>query len=91
MSSASNRYKVELSDVAKKDLAGLDGQIQRRVRLAFSVLGKNPRPPLAKKLKGQKGYRVRVGNYRIIYKIFDEKILVLVVRIGHRRDIYKYD
>ena len=89
MSSASSRYEVELSEIAKRDLARLETRVQDRVRLAFRVLAANPRPPLARKLKGRKGYRVRVGDYRIIYEVFDDRIVVVVVRIGHRREIYK--
>jgi mRNA interferase RelE/StbE len=89
VSSASSRYEVELSEIAKRDLARLETRVQDRVRLAFRVLAANPRPPLARKLKGRKGYRVRVGDYRIIYEVFDDRIVVVVVRIGHRREIYK--
>ena len=89
MSLASSRFRVELSDVARRDLAKLEVRTQERIRLAFQVLAKNPRPPRAKKLQGQKGYRIRVGDYRIIYEIFDNRILVLVLRIGHRREIYR--
>lgn len=89
MSSASSRYEVELSEVAKKDLAGLQPQIQNRVRLAFRILSNNPRPPLSVKLKGRSGYRIRVGDYRIIYEIFDKKVIILIMRIGHRRKVYK--
>lgn len=89
MSSASSHYEVELSEVAKKDLARLEGQIQDRLRLAFKVLSRNPRPPKSVKLKGRSGYRVRVGDYRIIYEIFNDKVIILVTRIGHRRQVYK--
>ena len=89
MSSASSRYEVELSEVAKRDLTKLEGQVQYRLRLAFKVLSRNPRPPKSVKLKGRSGYRVRVGDYRIIYEIFDKRVIILIVRIGHRREIYK--
>lgn len=89
MSSASSHYEVELSEVAKKDLAGLQPKVRNRVRLAFRILSSNPRPPMSVKLKGRSGYRIRVGNHRIIYEIFDKKIIVLIMRIGHRREIYR--
>jgi len=89
VSSASSRYEVELSEIAKRDLAKLETRAQDRIRLAFQVLAANPRPPLALKLKGRRGYRVRVGDYRIIYEVFDDRIVVVVVRIGHRREVYK--
>ena len=89
MSSASSRYEIELSEVAKKDLAELHPQIRDRIRLAFRVLSANPRPPKSIKLKGRSGYRVRVGDYRIIYEILDKKVIILIMRVGHRREIYK--
>ena len=89
MNSASSRYEVELSEVAKRDLTKLEGRVQDRLRLAFKVLSRNPRPPKSVKLKGRSGYRVRVGDYRIIYEIFDKRVIILIVRIGHRREIYK--
>lgn len=89
MSSASSRYEVELSEIAKRDLTKLEGQVQDRLRLAFKVLSRNPRPPKSVKLKGRSGYRVRVGDYRIIYEILDKKVIILIMRIGHRREIYK--
>ena len=89
MSSASSHYEVELSEVAKGDLSRLQSQVRDRLRLAFKVLSRNPRPPKSVKLKGRSGYRVRVGDYRIIYEIFDNKVIILVTRIGHRREIYR--
>lgn len=90
MSSASSHYEVELSEVAKRDLERLESPVQDRLRLAFRVLSRNPRPPKSIKLKGRSGYRIRVGDYRVIYEIFDDKVIVLVTRIGHRREIYKW-
>ena len=52
-------------------------------------LADNPRPQGYKKLKGRKGYRIRVGNYRIIYEIFDEILLIDVIDLGHRKEIYE--
>ena len=89
MSSASSRYEIELSEVAKKDLARLEVQVQDRLRLAFKVLSRNPRPPKSAKLKGRSGYRIRVGDYRIIYEIFKDRVIILVTRIGHRREVYR--
>lgn len=89
MSSASSRFEVELSEVAKKDLSKLESQVQDRLRLAFMILSRNPRPPKSVKLKGRNGYRIRVGDYRVIYEILIDKVIILVTRIGHRRDIYK--
>jgi mRNA interferase RelE/StbE len=59
-----------------------------RVRGAISLLANDPRPPNAKKLKGRDALRVRVGDYRVIYTVMDDVLLVVVVNLGHRRDVY---
>jgi mRNA interferase RelE/StbE len=82
-------YRVELENRAKKELLGLPRDIQSRLAEALDDLQKNPRPPGSKKLTGQEGYRVRKGNYRILYIIDDRESLVRVYRIGHRREIYR--
>lgn len=56
---------------------------------AIENLAENPRPKGYKKLKGRTGYRIRVGNYRIIYEIFDDILLIDVIDLGHRKDIYE--
>ena len=56
---------------------------------AIENLAENPRPKGYKKLKGRTGYRIRVGNYRIIYEIFDDILLIDVIELGHRKDIYE--
>ncbi len=57
-------------------------------RQAIINLSKNPRPNGFKKLKGRDGYRIRVGNYRIIYNIFEKEVVIDIITIGHRKDIY---
>ena len=65
-------------------------QIQDRVRFAIRRLSVNPRPPGVRKLSGNLGdYRIRVGQYRVLYDINDAEILVYIVRIGHRREVYR--
>jgi mRNA interferase RelE/StbE len=59
------------------------------IRVAISRLAENPRPQGYIKLKGEEAYRIRVGDYRIIYEINDDKITVIVVAVGHRKYIYK--
>ena len=88
MSSDSNRYTIELTSQASKELSKLEEQIQTRVRLAIDILASNPRPHRAIKLKGSDSYRVRVGSYRILYKIFDSRLVVVVIRIEHRSRVY---
>ncbi len=89
MSSDSNRYAIELTGQASKELSKLEERLQTRVRLAIDILASNPRPPRAIKLKDSDSYRVRVGSYRVLYKIFDRKLVVVVIRIEHRSRAYR--
>ncbi len=83
-----SRYKIELRPAAVKALRRIDKADQKRVQGAIALLGEDPRPPGAKALQGRPGLRVRVGNYRIIYTVDDGVLLVVVVTLGHRRDVY---
>jgi mRNA interferase RelE/StbE len=67
----------------------LDKNVISAIKSAIAALANNPRPYGYKKLKGEDAYRIRVGDYRIIYEINDDRIIVTVVSIGHRKDIYK--
>lgn len=82
------RYRIELRPAAVRALGRLDPQVRRRVQGAISLLADDPRPPGARALRGRPGLRVRVGDYRIIYTIVDDKLLIVVVTLGHRRDVY---
>jgi mRNA interferase RelE/StbE len=83
-------YGVEIARRAIKALAGLPRQEQQRIRAAIDLLADNPRPPRCTKLTGEDDtYRVRVGVYRIVYEVFDARLVIHVVQLGHRRDIYK--
>lgn len=83
-------YRVEIKASAVKEIAALPGREQRRVIRAIESLAAAPRPPGARKLSGSEDvYRVRVGDYRIIYQVFDKVLVVQVVRVGHRRDVYR--
>ena len=85
-----SRYRVEVARRAVKALAALPRREQQRVRAAIDHLADNPRPPGCTKLTGEDDvYRVRVGVYRIVYEVLDDRLLVHVVRVGHRRDVYK--
>jgi mRNA interferase RelE/StbE len=84
------RYRIELTPAAVRDLKGLAWTTLKRVDSFIRSLAENPRPHGAKKLKGVGNlYRGRVGDYRIIYEINDEILLVTVARIRHRRDVYR--
>ena len=83
-------YRIEFGPRAIRDFRGLHPDIQRRIDPAIKSLGQNPHPPRCKKLSGNESlWRVRVGDYRIVYQVEDVRLLVLVLRIGHRREIYR--
>ena len=81
-------YRIELRPAAVKALRRIDPHDRKRVHGAIALLGENPRPPGARALQGRDGFRVRVGNYRLIYTIQDHLLLVVVVTLGHRKDVY---
>jgi mRNA interferase RelE/StbE len=83
-------YRIELAPAAVRQLRKLDPPARRRVQAAVELLAVQPRPNGATKLVGGDGeWRVRTGDYRIVYEINDEVLLVLVVAVGHRREIYR--
>ena len=83
-------YTVELKPSARKELEHLSNQIIGRITRRLEALTSNPRPPDCKKLKGgDKEWRVRVGDYRVVYTIDDQKLLVSVTRIRHRGEVYE--
>ena len=83
-------YRVSLAPSAARQLRKFDPQVRRRIQAALELLALEPRPPAATRLVGGSGeWRVRTGDYRIVYEIHDDELLVLVLRIGHRRDIYR--
>ena len=85
-----SRYCVHLARRAVKSIARLPRAEQQRIRAAIDLLADEPRPPECVALTGEAGvYRVRVGDYRILYEVVDERLLILVVRISHRRDVYR--
>lgn len=83
-------YRIEVAPSAVRQLRQLDRVAQRRVQAAIELVASEPRPNGAKKLIGGDGeWRVRTGDYRIVYELHDHVLLVLVVAVGHRRDIYE--
>ena len=81
-------YRIELRPAAARALRKLDPPVARRLQGAISLLAQDPRPPAARPLKRRPGLRLRVGHYRIIYTIEDDVLLIVVVTVGHRRDVY---
>jgi len=83
-----SEYRIALRPAAIRSLRKLEPGIRRRIQGAIALLAQNPRPPGARALQGRPGLRVRVGDHRIIYVVKDGVLLVVVVRLGHRRDVY---
>jgi mRNA interferase RelE/StbE len=84
-----SRYKIELRPAAARALRKLDPHAARRVQAAIALLAEDPRPPASRPLRGRPAWRIRVGDYRVIYTIEDDLLLIVVVALGHRRDIYE--
>lgn len=83
------RYEIALAPAAARQLRKLDPPVRRRVQAALELLADDPRPPAATRLVGgAEEWRVRTGGYRIVYEIRDGILVILVLAIGHRRDIY---
>ncbi|WP_447925186.1 type II toxin-antitoxin system RelE family toxin [Georgenia muralis] len=83
-------YQVVLAPAAARELRRFDPTARRRVQAVLELLAENPRPPAATRLVGGAGeWRVLTGDYRVIYEIEDDRLVVLVLRAGHRREIYR--
>lgn len=83
-------YRIEFAPAAARQLRKLDPRARRRIQAAVELLGTDPRPSGAKKLVGGEGERrVRTGDYRVVYEIQDDALVVLVLAIAHRRDVYR--
>lgn len=82
-------YSIGIKRSAAKELESLQTADRRRVIARITALAEHPRPPGSEKLSGEDKYRVRQGNLRILYGIDDREFTVTVVKIGHRRDVYR--
>lgn len=84
------RYVLEFTTSASCEFRDLDKRIQRRVTEKITALCDDPFPPGNKKLKAQSDhFRIRVGDYRVIYRIDGKRVVIVIVRIGHRREVYR--
>ncbi len=83
-----SRYRVEVRPAALRTLRNLDATVRPRIEGAIALLAEDPRPPASRPLRGRPGYRVRVGDYRIIYTVQDDVLLIVLVTFGHRRGVY---
>jgi mRNA interferase RelE/StbE len=82
-------HSIEFKPNARAQLRAFDAALRRRIMQAVRKLSGNPRPSGCKKLKGMDAYRIRVGDYRVVYEIHDDVLVVLVVRVAHRREVYQ--
>lgn len=83
-------YRIKITSGAERDLHALPTNILKRVNARIAALAERPRPDGVKKLSGTDNlYRIRVGDYRVIYEIRDEAVVVIVIRARHRREAYR--
>jgi mRNA interferase RelE/StbE len=82
-------YTVLVERYAQKQLMQLSAVEIPVIKEAIASLAYNPRPSGCKKLKGETAWRIRVGNYRVIYEIDDDKVIVIIVSVSHRKDVYR--
>ena len=82
-------YRIEILRTAHKQLAKIETAFRQRLIEAIRRLSDNPRPPDCRKLTGRPAWRIRVGDYRVIYEIQDDRLVVLVVALAHRREAYR--
>ncbi len=84
------RYRIEISRTAEKQLKKLCREDQRRVVEAMVSLGKDPYPKGSRKLTGHDDvFRIRVGEFRILYSVSGKKLIIIILKIGHRKDVYR--
>ncbi len=82
-------YRVHFRASVEKDLTTIPKKDLKKILKSIEGLGENPRPSGCEKLTGQERYRLRQGRYRIVYSIQDDELTVWVVKVGHRKDIYR--
>lgn len=82
-------YRIDVLPAAAREIRKLPPEGQRRVQAVIEVLAENPRPPAARKLTARPEWRVRSGDYRVLYRIEDARLLIVIVSAGHRREVYR--
>ena len=83
------KYKIIFRKSVAQDMRRIPNRDLRKILAAINSLSEEPRPSGVERLSGQEKYRVRQGNYRIIYEINDQEVIVVVVKVGHRKDVYR--
>lgn len=83
-------HRIEFTPAAVRELQALPRPAQQRIKTAIDALAETPRPPGVKKLVAEENlYRIRVGDYRVLFQVQDRQLLVLIVKVGHRSQIYR--
>lgn len=82
-------YEIRVRPSAVRALRGIAHSDRQRIQAAIALLAEDPRPPGARRLSGRPGFRVRVGDHRIVYTVDDGVLLIVVVTPGHRREVYR--
>ena len=83
------RYRIELKKSVQKDFESIPKKDLQRIISVIEALADDPHPPQSKKFSGREQYRLRQGNYRILYSIKDDLLIIFVVAVGHRKEIYR--
>ena len=82
-------HRIEVRPAALRSLRKLEPAVSRRIQGAIALLAHDPKPPASRALRGRPGYRLRAGGYRILYTVVDDILLVVVVALGRRREVYE--
>jgi len=82
-------YSISFRPAALRELRALPLSDQERIQTKINALAERPFPPGCKKIKGSDWFRIRVGDYRIIYNVQSQELVILIIRIGHRREVYR--
>jgi mRNA interferase RelE/StbE len=83
-------FKILIKESAAKEIKRIEKKDRIRIIAKIQSLANDPHPPGSKKLSGQEKYRIRQGNYRILYQIIRDELIIHVVKVGHRSKVYKY-
>lgn len=83
------KYKIEFKKTAAIELNSLPNREIKKIVVAINLLVENPRPTNSKKLSGSERYRLRIGDYRILYEIENQVLIIYIVKIAHRKDVYR--
>ena len=85
-----NEYQIEFTTRARREIRNLPSHVQTRLRTKIDALAEEPRPSGVRKIRGADDlYRIRVGDYRVVYQVKDDVLVVLIIRVRHRRDVYR--